>query len=358
MARPSKGWQLRPKRGGRPYSVRFTVNGVESELGLSTHDRAEAERRAAELYADAVRGARRVARRAPARGQPLTEVASQWLTEVAPTIDPTTRATYAGYVEAHFAPVWPTLEAITDAGAAKYARDRLRHVQASTVRKELSALRGLLAWCVETGRLADAPFVPGIPKRAIGTRHKQGRRGPPVWVSPEQARAILRRLPVRDRFGFRIRAYFTVLYETSLRPSTVQALCVPENWSPGRRSLHIPPELDKARDGRPVPLTAAAVKALTSAAPQAGVIFGPVDLRVSLRKAALPVLGEEMTRRLQPYDFRRNRITHWTEESPNLPGVMHLAGHRSLATTAKYVRGSERAALEVIGTKRRRPGNK
>jgi integrase len=353
MARPSKGWRLR-KRAGRPYSVRFTIGGIESEPGLGTYDRDEAERLAADLYADAVRGARRVARRAPARGQPLTEVASQWLTDVSSTIDPETRATYAGYVETHFARMWPTVEAVTDASAALYARNRLRAVQASTVRKELSALRGLLGWCAETGRIPQAPLVPSIPKRAVGTKHKQGRRGPAVWISPKQARAILARLVQRNRLGFPVRAYFTTLYETSLRPSTVKALSVPENWAPGRMVLDIPLELDKARDGRPVPLTPAAVQALSFAAPAAGVVFGPVDLRVALRKAALPVLGEALTHRLTPYDFRRNRITHWTERSTNLPGVMHLAGHTSLATTAKYVKGSERAARAVLGSKRRK----
>ncbi len=357
MARPTEGWQLR-KRKGRPYSARFTIGGVRSEPGLGTENRAEAERRAAELYADAVRGARRITRRASSRGQPVAEVASQWLTDIASTIDPETRATYAGYAETHWSTVWPTLESVSDASCAQYARDRLRHVQASTVRKELSALRGLLAWCVETGRLAAAPTVPSIPKRAIGTRHKQARRGPAVWIAPEQVRAILKRLPVTDRFKFPVRAYFTVLYETSLRPGTVEALSVPENWSPGRSELDIPTELDKGREGRPVPLTPAAVKALTSAAPSKGTIFGPVDLRVSLRKAAKPVIGEALAFRLTPYDFRRNRFTHWTEESTNLPGVMHLAGHKRLETTAKYVRGSERAARDVLGTKRRRPRNR
>ncbi|HMJ15789.1 MAG TPA: site-specific integrase, partial [Polyangiaceae bacterium] len=120
--------------------------------------------------------------------------------------------------------------------------------------------------------------------------------------------------------------------------------------------LHIPRELDKARDGRPVPLTAAAVRALKKAAPdKPGVMFGPVDLRASLRKAAGKVLDVERAKRITPYDFRRGRITHWAERSDNLPGIQYLAGHTSIATTARYVKASRRAALAVLGTKAVRP---
>ncbi len=350
MGRPSKGWRLR-RRKGRPYSVRFTVNGTESELGLGTFDAAEADRLAAEHYADAVRGARRVTRRTSARGQGITEVAEAWLDSVASTLDPDTRETYALSAETHWSKHWPTVEAVSEATAAEYARARLRQVAASTVRKELSALRGMLAWCVEQGRIHEAPTVPGIPKRTGGTKNKHGRKGPPVELSPAEVQRLLKALPVSGpkRFGnFPIRAYHTVLYETALRPETVALLSVPNHWRPGLKELHIPREHDKARAGRPLPLTPAAVKALTSAAPQKGIIFGEYDARVSWRKAALKVLDPDRAERVTPYDLRRARLTHWAEQSTNLPGIQYLAGHSSIATTARYVKASKRAALEVL----------
>lgn len=350
MGRPSKGWTLR-KRKGRPYSVRFTVGGVEHEPGTGTYDRAEAERVAADLYSDAVRGHRRLARRASSRGQSLTESAGAWLTAVAPTIDPGTRGTYAMYAETHWASRWTTLEALTDASIAEYARARLRYVQASTVRKELSALRGFVAWCEETGRLASAPLVPSLPRRAVGTRHKQGRKGPPAELSPVEIKRLLRALPERaaERWGaYPVRAFFEFCYETSLRPATVERLSVPEHWKPGQRHIDIPPELDKARDGRPVPLTDAALAALARVAPESGIIFGAHDMRWTWSKAATKALGKAKAERFSRYGLRSMRITHWAEESPNLPGIQYLAGHASIATTAKYAKASLRAAKAVL----------
>lgn len=359
MGRPSKGWQLR-QRAGRPYECRFTHAGREFNLGTGAYDRDEASRIAAELYADSVRGARRVARRTPAGGKSFKEAASAWLTSIAATIDPETRATYALYAETHWAPRWPTVESMSNPTIADHVRARLRHVQAPTVRKENSALRSFVAWLDEKSLISEPLDVPSIPKRTLGTVHASGARHA-VDLSPDEVRELLKRLPLRDRFGTPMRAYFVLMYETSLRPATLAALSVPEHWRPGLRELHITRELDKARAGRPVPITRAAVRALTSSAPAAGVIFGEHDFRVSLRKAAAEVLDAYRAERITPYDFRRARLTHWAEVSDNLPGIQELAGHKHVSTTAKYVRPSRRAAedvLRVSGTRRRRrPGN-
>lgn len=350
MGRPSTGWRLR-KRKGRPYSVRFTVGGIKHEPGLGTHDRAEAERLAAELYADAVRGARRVARRTSARGQSITEVAGQWLDSVAPMLDPTTRSTYARYAVTHWAAHWSTLEAVTKATAAQYARKRLTKVRGATVRKELSALRSMMAWCEEQGLLVEAPIIPGIPKRTLGTKHKQGRKGPKMLLTPDEIQRVLEALPERalPRWGaFPIKAYFVVFYETSLRPETLDFLSVPEHWRLGQTFLDIPRELDKARAGRPVPLTPAALRALESVSPERGLIFGPRRREYQFAKAAKKVLDPERAKRVTQYFLRHSRITHWTEQSSNLAGVQYLAGHSSIATTALYVEPSRRAAEEVL----------
>lgn len=333
--------------------MRFSVAGRQVELGTGETDRDRAGAVAAELYADAVRGARRVPRRAPTRGQPLAEVAGQWLSE-ASDLDPKTRGTYALYAETHWCAHWASVEAVTSGSAADYARSRLRRVQAATVRKELSALRKLLAWCVDTGRLAEAPALPSVPKRAMGTRHKQARRGPVVELTPAEARALLAALPVSGRKGYPVRARFRLLYETGLRSETINRLSVPEHWRPGAQELHIPAALDKVRAGRPVPLTAAAARALASAAPKRGLVFPPADLRETLRAAAVAALGPERGERFTERYLRHNRITHWAEESDNLAGIMYLAGHSNPQTTARYAKPSLRAALAVLGTNKGR----
>lgn len=355
MGRPTEGWKLR-RRPGRPWSVRFTLRGAAVELGTGEIDRDRAAARAAELYADAVRGARRQPRRAPARGAPLQEVASQWLSSVASTLDPETRSTYALYADTHWR-CWQTLEAITEASTAEYARTRLRFVQASTVRKELSALRGMLRWAVEKRLLAAAPLLPSIPKRALGTRHKQARKGPAVELTPAELRKLLAAIPVRHR-GYPTRARFVVQYETGLRPSAVEQLSVPEHWRHGADVLQIPPELDKARDGRPLPLSPRARQALTSAASASGIIFGHRDCRGLVTTAAVRALGEERGRAFTAYYLRHNRITHWGEQSDNLAGIMYLAGHQHASTTSRYLKPSLRAARAVLGTKPARPKKK
>lgn len=343
MGRPTGGWQLRRRRG-RPWSVRFTVAGVQVELGTGERDRERAGTVAAELYADAVRGARRKPRRASTRGEPLEEVAAEWLTSVAPLLDPETRATYALYAGTHWASAWATVEAISEQSAADYARGRLRVVSASTVRKELSALRGLLRWCVEQGRLVEAPALPSVPKRALGARHRQGRRPSQVELAPADVRRLLRALPLRTASGVPVRARYTVAYETALRPATLDALSVPEHWQHGAWELRLPPETDKAREGRVLPLTPAARRALASVAPQAGLVFGRHDLRPYWREATDAAGVPAAT----PYDLRRARITHWLEKGGNMPGVQYLAGHRRTETTARYVQPSLRAARDVI----------
>lgn len=354
MGRPTEGWQLR-WRPGRPATVRFSISGKQHELGTGERDPTRAAMRAAELYADAVRGARRVVRRTSARGQQLAEVALEWLNSVAPELGVRTRGTFALYAETHWAKHWQTLEAISAASAAEYVRMRLRKVQAQTVRKEVSALRRMLDWCVETGRLVESPPLPSVPKRALGTRHKQARKGPPVELTPREVARITAALPVTGRGGYPVRARFVFAYETGLRPSTIEALSVPEHWRHGSWELVIPPELDKARAGRPLPLSPKARRALTSAAPKAGIIWGVKDLRDSVTAAARVVLGQERGERFSQYYFRHNRITHWAEKSKNLAGVMYLAGHRRPDTTARYLKPSLRAALEVLGARGRRP---
>lgn len=347
MGRPAGGWRLR-ERPGYPFAVRFTVSGKRHELGTGETDRDRAAAVAAELYADAVRGARRKPRRAHSRGSPIAEVAAEWLTAIASTIDPGTRSTIAMYAKAHWAKHWPTLESVTDASAADYARKRLREVQASTVRKELSALRQMLAWCVETGRLAAAPLLPSIPKRALGTKHKQARKGPALELSPAEMRRLLAALPAKGRDGYPVRARYTFQYETGLRASTIDALSVPEHWRRGQAFLELSAGLDKARFGRRVPLSPKALDALSSAVAGPGIIFGPRDSRMVIRKAAVAVLGKERGERFSQGHLRHNRLTHWAERSKNLPGIQHLAGHKQVSTTARYVKASERAALDVL----------
>lgn len=358
MARPKEGWKLRRKPGERVLHVRFTLGGrrVERSTGETSEERAAAV--AERIYLAALSGhVERPKRRPALGGRSIREVAAQWLSARDSTLDPRTAETYALYVSAHFAPFFGTLEQVTTSMVEDYIAARLRKVKAGTVRKELSALRSLLEYCCMRRYLVEAPEVPPVPKRAVGTEHPQGRRQR-TPLAPEEARAIIDALPEWAPKGslgpdgklvrWPIRARYLVMYETTLRPETIDRLSVPEHYTLGSRRLRLTPELDKARHGRDVPLSRAAQEALEAVAPRRGLIFGAHRSVEHLERAARLVLPRERAETFHPYDLRAAAITHLLERTGNLPGVQHLAGHRHVSTTARYVGSSYRAAEEVL----------
>ena len=52
---------------------------------------------------------------------------------------------------------------------------------------------------------------------------------------------------------------------------------------------------------------------------------------------------------ISPYDLRHSRLTLWAN-TPGvaLPAVSYLAGHKSIATTARYVQGQRDAARALV----------
>src|SRR3954465_12348028 len=153
---------------------------------------------------------------------------------------------------------------------------RLRQVQGVTVRKELSALRQFLNWCVEVGELASAPTVPSVSKRSPGTTYAKRRRVSAIELSPEECEAIIAALPewsASKRVSlFPIRARFLVAYETGLRPETIDLLATPTHYRKGSATITLSSGLDKNRFGREVPLSARARVSLDSVSPVEGLI--------------------------------------------------------------------------------------
>ena len=359
MARPREGWKLRPPKTGRKfYTVRFTHEGRQVEPSTGETDAVRAAERAAEIYAQATRGVAPVQPRRLATalgGRQLGEVAASWLSEVdGTTLDRETARTYALYVSTHLGPFFGTLDRVEALGP-QYVAARLRLVKGATVRKELSCLRGLLAWAVERGLLSSMPALPSVPKRAAGTAHRQGRRQH-TELSPAEVEALLEAMPERSVHGWPVRARFVVAYETTLRPATLDALSVPEHYTKGARYLRLQAEDDKGRYERMVPLSARARAALDAVCPEKGTIFGRHDYRDQLEKAASLALSPDKAATFFGYEFRGAGITHRLEETGNLPGVQYLAGHKLTSTTARYVRASLRAAEQVVlGAKKPRP---
>lgn len=289
-------------------------------------------------------------------GARITVLADEWLADIDSTIDPETAGLYRLHVRTHLAPHFgDDPHQIKSESIASYGRARLRVVKRTTLQKERSTLRGLLDWCEEQGILAEPIAMPKLPKRALGTAHNQRRRGKATELSPEECAKIIAALPQWTRprgeqASFPVRARFIVAWETALRPATLDALSVPEHYSRGSETLVITDEIDKARFGRVLPLTAAARAALDSICRpgHTGLIFGEHDYRWQLAKAAkAAALPPAKARTFTGYDFRHSRLTELAEGG-NLTGTAYLAGHKRVTTTAIYVRPGLRAGERAL----------
>jgi len=347
------------------YIVRFRHAGHRYAISTSERDARKASRAAQVIYSDVLSGKRQRGRQnepmtaptptAPDPGVTLADAAVEWLKDIASSLDEATVKQYGCYVTAHWAGQFDTLDGVTKLSAETYWRERLKKVKRKTVLKELSALRGLLRWCKENDLIEEVPLVSSPPRRATGTPdtrrpHKSG----PVELEEKEALAIIRQLPEWSPGGrrsppFPVRARFEFAWETALRPSTLEALCAPDDYLPGRATLMIRDAADKARFGRELPLTAEARAALDRVCPKSGLIFGKHDCRPFLQAAAKASgLPEEKAKRFSPYDLRHGRLTFLAENSTNLPGIAYLAGHKQLTTTNHYLKSSRRAAETVL----------
>jgi len=362
MGRRAEGFSFL-KRGGI-WSVRFRIakRRHEYSTGVKAEPKArrpsEAAVRAGEqIYAAALQGKRLVrqggaASRAPGAGQTLAESFAEWLDDL--TVRAPTRAQYEVFT-VQWLREWRRASELIEPSIAAYFRGRLREVTRKSVQNETSALRRFGMWALETGAL-DAPIVvPTIPKSALGKRFAVRRRVAAPELSADEIEALLAGLPerseprIRGAVGFPIKARFEVMFDTTLRPATLDKLSVPENWAPGETVLRLADDDDKEGNGREVPLTRRALAALKRVAPDAGPIFGKHKYAPYVEPVAAAVLPPGKAAVFTGQHVRSAAITRALERSANLAGVMHLAGHKHASTTSKYVRPSLRAALDVIG---------
>jgi integrase len=358
MARRAEGWKL-TEQGGWWY-VRYRHQGRRCKVAAGTKDPGEAAKLAPQLYAEAIAGTRRPRRLSAHAAAPLDELVALWLASLEGPggLAPRSRQSYLDHARAHWLTRWQRLGQLTESALKAYIRERLGLVTRSTVRKEVSGLRGFLGWCRDQ-ELLDAPPVLTLPRRHGGTRADRQQRVP-VPLSAGEVRALLAHLPelaprARPAGGARagerypIRAYCEVLWETGLRPATVEALSVPTHWRPGAAALELGDLDDKGRWGRTVPLSARARELLALHAPDHGVIWGRYRVGVYLRAAARAAgIEEARASRLCAYDLRHARITALVDAGGARSGVQLLAGHRHAQTTDRYLHPVAEAAREAL----------
>ena len=334
MGRPAEGYKLRLKGG--TWFVRFTVDGTRYDRTTGEQDRAAAEGKARAIYAAVLDGRNP---RAVVGGVVLTpEGVGAWLDDLA--LRPSTLALYEKYTV-----YWLRhLRTLDEQAIAAYTRRRLREVRGKTVRHELSALRGLLRWLVAQGDLPEAPEVPRLSTADIGRPYSERRRSRASDYTPAEIRKLLERLPEKAPTGFWVRPRCELLYETGLRPATVDALRVPDHYERGSPHLLVTLDIDKEGFAREVPLSKQARAILRRVAKEPGLVFGEHRytnyLTEHVRAALAPGRREAFTFQ----HLRSARATHWLDEGMALTSAAYLLGHRDVATTALYLRPGKRQA--------------
>lgn len=342
MGQRPQGYKLRKQGPDAAYTVRFRVDGVRREFSTGTRDRAEAEREGRRLYAEALSG--NEPSRSTEEFKLTAKVASQWVDSLA--LRPKTLGNYE-----EFSVRWLVrIKRWDDAGLAAYVRTRLKEARRKTVASEVSALRGLLMWLHEVGELAEAPTLPTVPKALLGvTASRRTRVAAPELTKTEVA-AFLRKLPEKATKGWWVRPRCELLYETGLRPSTVDALSVPENWQPGAREIRITTDIDKEGFARDVPLTKRAIAILEKCATKDGVIFGQHKYYRYIRAAVKAAKGFPASKAaiFTGQHLRSARLTHLLDSGASLTGAAYMAGHNRVSTTARYARPSKREAEKAL----------
>ena len=341
MGRRSAGYKL--KLRGTIWSVRWEFDGHRQQITTGERDRGKAEKVARDLYAKALGGQRpkRQRRRHGASTQLDSEDVGEWLAAVA--VRQTTRKLYEKYARGWL----QDLPVLTEATIAAYIRQRLKEATGKSVRSELAALRGLVSWLAEQGFLAQVA-IPRLPSAALGTPQPGHRVAAPHYTVDE-IKALLAALPERsNRDGFLVQPRCRFLYETGLRPSTINALSVPEHWARGSKRLRITADIDKEGFAREVPVSKQGLAILGQFAPTKGLIFGPHRYDPFVREAAGKTLPKAKAGVFTSQHLRSARITHWLEAGMKLPAVQYLAGHKHASTTDRYVRpGSAVAEREL-----------
>lgn len=350
MPRKPPDVQWREER--QQFQVRFSLKGRRWAKMLGP-DRDVATDRALAFWLDVKNGRIQPEPDLPPDAS-FKKLYALFLASISTEVTERTLDTYTMYGR-HFGTRLHTLADLTQGNLGNYIRARLGEVKRETVKKERATMGRFLQWLEEQGYIRETPKLPALRRGALGKAYGKRRRGAATVVSPDEIARIIAALPEWsaskrvDRFP--IRARFLVLWETGLRPTTIDHLEVGKHFRRGADSLTLTDDIDKNRWGRSVPLSLAAREALDAVCPPRGSIFGEHDFRERLKAAAASVLDEARAATFCEYDIRHARATYLaSHHGENLTGVALLMGWKRPTTLARYAHAQEGDARRIVDT--------
>ncbi len=250
----------------------------------------------------------------------------------------------------------PLERVIADDGPADFLGWRLTRVRRKSMRKEKSNLVQFLTWAKAHGYLATVPRVE-LPD-GKGVAALTNGRGVHIRLTPLLAAQLVAVMPeMSSRVSrinaqpFLVRPMFEFMNETGLREATIERLEVPRNWAPGRTSLTLDNDDDKAAYGRELHLPKGALAILNKYAPESGHIFGHHDWRRFVKDAAAIVFEKDpqIAKLFGGYHFRHFVGTFLANRAgTNLAAASFVMGHTDLSTTSIYVHADEDAARALL----------
>lgn len=208
----------------------------------------------------------------------------------------------------------------------------------------LSFVRGLFAFLHAEGLITHNPAASLKLAREPDPLHKN-------VLTPQEARKIVEAPDTATLEGYRDRTILEVLYATGIRKKEVLALTIDD--------VSLDDEIAIVRKGkggkdRVVPLSRQACRHLEtylkSIRPdmlrgfQTRALFVSIRLGYTLGEHSLGTIIEKYTRKagvkkkVTPHLWRHTCATHLLKNNANLRHVQELLGHRSLATTERYLR--------------------
>ncbi len=318
----------------------FTAHGVRHRVSTGERDHGRALEAATKLQAEALlRRPVKRRRRASHSDQASLELLSGLYLENVEASG-CARSYYVKQVmhfRAHFLPRWARLSDLTTEAIERYASERSHELTQTkkapstvTIYKEMVTLSRFLRWAKRAGHLDTIPDFDRV-------RRVSDHKTPDLTA--DDVRAVLAQLPTRHTHPRRyaVRERYTVQWAQGMRDGEIATL----RWSDvdlagGRVTVR--QGNDKARQGRTVELAAAARAVLEELAKDTPVptalVFGRADLRAALT-AACTKAGRP---RITTHVFRHARLSELAAATHDTAAIQYLAGHKSLATTDRYVR--------------------